>query len=323
MAQSLIRHQHILSFAEDRVDLKQMDVRDYRQQVQRLRTRLESYIDKHPDFDLIKMLNSGSVAKGTALKTINDMDVAVYVEASTAPQDDQQLVPWLEERLREAYSNLDDDQFEQQDHCVTLKYRTIGLDVDVVPVLYDGLDDDFGYLVTKTSGARVLTSIPAHLMFIRDRKQVNHPHVARLIRLIKWWVKQQKETSDDFRFKSFMVELIVAHLVDDGLDVSDYPDAMEAFFLFILQTGLQERIAFDDHYTPGDVVIPSGAVIEIIDPINPENNVAQRYTEDHRRMIVDAARYAFDSLSEARYADTKWRAVERWQDVLGDDFRGE
>ncbi len=269
------------------------------------------------------MLNSGSVAKGTALKTINDMDVAVYVEASAAPQDDRRLVSWLEERLREAYSNLDDDQFEPQDHCVTLKFRTSGLDVDVVPVLYDGLDDDFGYLVTKGSGARVLTSIPAHLTFIRSRKQVNHPHVARLIRLIKWWVKQEKQASDDFRFKSFMVELIVAHLVDSGLDTSDYPDAMEAFFLFLLQTELQERIAFTDHYTLDEVAIASGAVIEIVDPINPENNVAQRYTEDHRRMIVDAAQRAFDALSEARYADTKGRAVECWQDVLGSDFRGE
>lgn len=48
------------------------------------------------------MLHAGSVAKGTALRTINDMDVGVYVRKAAAP-DDARLVGWLVDRLREAY----------------------------------------------------------------------------------------------------------------------------------------------------------------------------------------------------------------------------
>lgn len=39
--------------------------------------RLEKKIEEDPDYALVKMLHAGSVAKGTALKTVNDLDVAV------------------------------------------------------------------------------------------------------------------------------------------------------------------------------------------------------------------------------------------------------
>ena len=36
-----------------------------------------SYLEEHPDFELRKMLLSGSLAKGTALKSISDIDVGL------------------------------------------------------------------------------------------------------------------------------------------------------------------------------------------------------------------------------------------------------
>jgi tRNA nucleotidyltransferase (CCA-adding enzyme) len=68
---SRITHADIVAFADDRVNLKGEDVKAHREQVDRLRAKLETYIAAHPGFDLVKMLQSGSVAKGTALKTIN------------------------------------------------------------------------------------------------------------------------------------------------------------------------------------------------------------------------------------------------------------
>lgn len=75
-----VTHSTLASYANAKVNLKRDDVRDYREQVGRLRTRLEEYIDAHPDYGFVKSLHSGSLGKGTALKTLNDMDVAVYVE---------------------------------------------------------------------------------------------------------------------------------------------------------------------------------------------------------------------------------------------------
>ncbi|MGW0103556.1 hypothetical protein, partial [Nocardia sp. NPDC003354] len=57
-----------------------------RQQVNTLRDKLTSHIAENPGFSLVKMLHAGSVAKGTALRTVNDFDVAVYVRNDEAPE---------------------------------------------------------------------------------------------------------------------------------------------------------------------------------------------------------------------------------------------
>jgi len=317
-----ITHAHIAGYADQRVNLQSDDVKEYRDQVRRLREKLEDHIKENPGFDLVKMLNSGSVAKGTALSTINDMDVAVYVEKAEAPEDTVALLAWMKDRLREAYPTLVDDQFEIQHHCVTLRFRGSGLDVDVVPVLYEGEADNVGYLITKDNGDRVRTSMSQHLEFIRKRKNAQPHHFRQVVRLVKWWARGQKQTRDDFRFKSFMIELICAHLADTGVDMSDYPDALEEFFAYIVTTGLSEQIAFTDNYSTAEITVDQTAPIRFIDPVNPENNVAARYSEADRRAIVEAAYDALDAINEAMASDTKARAVKCWQDVFGTSFRG-
>ena len=66
----------------------------------------------------------GSVAKGTALRTVNDFDVTVYVRRGEAPGDDAELVPWVVERLREAYGALiDPEQVQAGPQCATITFR--------------------------------------------------------------------------------------------------------------------------------------------------------------------------------------------------------
>lgn len=320
--QEYVSHDVVAAFARDRVNLPSADAQRYREQVRNLRDQLEKKINADPDYGLVKMVHSGSVRKGTALRTTSDMDVAVYVEADAAPTaTDAELIPWIEARLKEAYPQLSDEQFEQQDHCVTLTYKASGLNVDVVPVIYEGAADDFGYLITKGSGTRVLTSVPKHIAFITRRKEAHPGDFAQVVRLVKWWVKQLKEADPSFRFKSFMVELLVAHLADTGkIDLSDYVSALEDVFDYIVVTGLQERIAFTDNYSPSKLPAASGAPIEIFDPVNPDNNVAARYTGTNRRAIVEAAAEAADRIAEARFSDTKGRATTLWQAVMGRSF---
>lgn len=321
IASVYIQHSHLASFADARVNLKRDDVREYRAQVNRLRDRLAEYIRDHPDYDLVKMLHSGSVMKGTALKLINDMDVAVYIKPSDETTDERRLLSWLADRLHEVYPTLDPDQFTPRDHCVTISFRGSGLDVDVAPVIYEGEPDDRGYLIVKDSGERVLTSIPLHLAFIRSRKDAQPDHFSQTVRLVKWWAHQRKSEDEAFRLKSFMIELLCAHLADGGLEMSDYPLALQRIFAYIVSSGLKRRIWFEDYYDAGSLPSTSNAVIEIFDPVNPKNNVAAKYSDADRQRIVDAARDALDALTEARYATTQGRAVTMWQVVLGASFR--
>jgi tRNA nucleotidyltransferase (CCA-adding enzyme) len=318
-----IEHHHIAQFATDKVNLPAAKAREHREQVNRLRDRLEAKIDEDPSFSLVKMLHAGSVAKGTGLKTINDLDTAVYVKKAEAPATDDRLVPWLADRLYEAAPpNMSRDQFEEEDHCVRVNFKGSGLNVDVVPVLYEDEPNDIGYLVNKRNGDRMLTSIPLHLKFIRDRKARYGSDFAQVIRLTKWWKLQAVANDPDFRLKSFMIELMWAHLADSGVDLSNYPSALESFFLCVVTTEFDDVITFTDFCSASEMPQRGIAPIEIIDPVNADNNVAIRYDDLSKKRILEASQDAFDAIAEAQYATAKGRAVDAWQVVLGPSFRG-
>jgi hypothetical protein len=319
----IITHDDLGSFAACTVNLPREVAQGHRDQANTLRERLELHIDENPGFSLVKMLHAGSVAKGTALRTVNDLDVAVYVRKDDAPTDEAELVGWMTERLREAYGKLiNPDQIQPGTHCVTITFVGSGLSVDVVPVLYEGDPDDRGYLIAKDTGDRLLTSVRLHLQFIRARKNAHPDDYAQVVRFMKWWTRQRKLADPIFKCKSFMVELLVAYLADHGVDLTDYPQALEDVFGYIVKTGLAERIAFTDYYPAAKLPGPTGAAIEIFDPVNPSNNVAYRYSTAERDRIVEAADEALGAITEARYATTKAQAMACWQVVFGPSFRG-
>ena len=64
MSRNHVNHSAIMRFAEERVNLKRDDAIELRRQANMLRDKLKSYLAQNPDFDLKKMLLSGSLAKG-------------------------------------------------------------------------------------------------------------------------------------------------------------------------------------------------------------------------------------------------------------------
>jgi predicted nucleotidyltransferase len=321
MSRTHVDHGDIAQFAEEKVNLPKEKADEYRAQVRRLREKLEGYLREHPDFALRKMLLSGSLAKGTALRSLNDIDVAVYITGSDAPHDLRGLLDYLAERLRKAYPNFRPDQVKPQTYSVTVSFQGSGLDVDVVPVLYAGDPEWRGNLVSQEDGSFLETSIPLHLEFTRKRKRKQETHFAQVVRLVKFWARRMKQERDGFRFKSFMIEMILAKLCDDGVDFSDYPEALQSFFTYIGRSNLRERIVFADHYPASDAVKVKDPV-QIFDPINCTNNVARLYTEAQADAIVEAALDAGDAIDAALAAPTKQLTVYYWQKVFGNAFQG-
>src|ERR1044072_2604217 len=110
MGREHVDHADIVRFAQDRVNLPKEKADEYRAQARRLRERLESYLHEHPDFTLRKMMLSGSLAKGTALRSLNDIDVPCYIRGADAPGDVPRLLNYLAERLRKAFPNFSPEQ---------------------------------------------------------------------------------------------------------------------------------------------------------------------------------------------------------------------
>ena len=92
MSRQHVGHRELVRFAVDRVNLPQDKANEYRAQARRLRERLDAYIRQHPDFTIRKMLLSGSIAKGTALRSLNDIDLACYISGADAPSDVAELL---------------------------------------------------------------------------------------------------------------------------------------------------------------------------------------------------------------------------------------
>ena len=320
MGREHVDHSDIVLFSQDRVNLPKDKADEYRAQARRLRERLESYLAEHPDFTLKKMMLSGSLAKGLALRSLNDIDVACYISGADAPSDISALLDYLAERLRTAFPNFSPDQVQPQTYSVTVSFRGSGLDVDVVPILYDGDPEWYGNLVSQDDGSFLETCIPRHLDFTRKRKQAQETDFAQVVRLTKFWARKMKNENERFRFKSFMIELILAHLSDQGRDFSDYPEALQHFFTYIATSSLSEQIAFNDYYKLSEV----GAFTEpvrIIDPVNPKNNTARLYTTENVTAIVDAALDAGDAIDAALTAPTKQETIYYWQKVFGPSFQ--
>lgn len=320
MSREHVSHADVARFAVDRVNLPKEKADEFRAQAKRLRDRLESYLGEHPDFTLKRMQLAGSLAKGTALRSLNDIDVACYISGAEAPKDVSALLQYLAERLRKAFPNFSPDQVHPQTYSVTVSFRGTGLDVDVVPILYDGDPDWYGNLVSQEDGSFLKTNIPKHLDFIRKRKQAQPDHFAQVVRLAKFWAARMKGMDDRFRFKSFMVELILAKLADQGLSFSDYPEALQHFFTYLARTDLREQIFFTDNYSASAI----GAFterVQIIDPVNAANNVSKLYTDANASAIADAAIDAGDAIDSALSAPTKQQTVYYWQKVFGSTFQ--
>src|ERR1700682_3883216 len=158
----IIGQGQVLSFAASRVNMPADQVQDYRNRVSALRERLESKIDADPSYALVRAQFCGSLAKGTALRTTSDFDMAVYLKPDQIPADDRELSPWLIERLKRTRQNLADDHFQRQEHSVRILYRD-GRKVDVVPVIDAGDGTGDGPVIHKNSGARVLTNVRRQL----------------------------------------------------------------------------------------------------------------------------------------------------------------
>lgn len=321
MSRKHIDHSDILRFAQDKVNLPKDKADEYRVQAGRLRDRLESYLEEHKEFSLKKMLLSGSLAKGTSLRSISDIDLACYISGADAPKDAVKLLEYLAERLLNAFPNFKKDQINPQTYSVTVSFKGTGLDVDVVPILFDGDPDWYGNLISQDDGSFLRTNIPLHLEFVRKRKHAQELHFAQVVRLIKFWAAKTKKEKEGFRFKSFMVELILGHIADTGTNLSDYPEALQSFFTYIARGGLREQIAFDDYYKLTEIEKFTDR-IKIIDPVNSKNNVSRLYTNTQTDMIVEAAIDAGEAIDSALMAPTKQETVRYWQKVFGNAFQG-
>jgi tRNA nucleotidyltransferase (CCA-adding enzyme) len=286
-------------------------------QVDYLIGRLKKKINEDSSFRVKGFKKTGSLVKGTVLKPRGDngvdADIAVFLDVSEAEKDHvDKLHEIIRELLIAVYPTKKKEDFHVQPRTLGIHFHDSGLDIDLVPVIPIPEEVGYGWQPSSINGDPVKTNIQGQLDFIKNRKDAD-VRFRTLVRLLKKW-RNEKELD---KFRSFAIELIVAHLYDRDGPAASLESGLQRFFLYVAQSGLKEPISFPEL---GKVTkFPTGPVV-ILDPVNKDNNVTARLTDAERQEIASAAESAWSVIESASWKGGKGETLDLWKEVMGRSF---
>lgn len=290
--------------------------KDYHRQVDWLINSLSRELTADTAVEITKVVKAGSFAKFTILRKSNDdpvdVDVVFYLSGRSVQRETLgNLNDTIHNLLISIYPNKAVGDFEIQRRATTVSFLGTGLSVDVVPVIADESQPDYGWQFNPVDGTVSLTCPSAHIQFIRDRKDKDGDF-RTLVRLAKRW----RNHAELQPLTSFAIELILAHLVDKGSMAGTLERKFEEFLLYIAQSGLQNAVTFPENgWSTGSFTEP----VVIIDPASSSNNVTARVSEGERQQIVATAKKSWETTHFASTEDD----ASLWKEVFGPRFRTE
>jgi hypothetical protein len=288
--------------------------KEYHEQVDRLIAELSRTVREKTAIKITKVVKAGSFAKFTILRKTStdpvDVDVVFYISGRSIDHETlQSLNDTIYKLLIDIYPNKDVEDFEIQRKAATVSFVGTGLSVDIVPVIEDAQRPGYGWQFDLQDGSRLETCAPCQIKFVRDRKNKD-TDFRTLVRLLKKW----RNHAELKPLKSFIIELLVAYVLDSEGNAGSIEQRFRRILLFIAQSGLKERIQFAENTAPfGTFNDP----VVIIDPVYSFNNVASRITEAERLMIVAAAQNAWEAAHFASAEDDD----EVWKEIFGPRFK--
>lgn len=308
---SQLRH-----YVDSKLKLPKGARKAYLRQVDVLIDRLRAEVGNDPDIGVVKFHKTGSLRKGTVLRPRGghgvDADIAVYIdENNTTPEVIDDLHARIRRLLINAYPMKQPSDFTVQPRTLGIVFNDSGLEIDLVPIIPIVGLGDYGWQPSSRGEPLVKTSVPGQLEFIRERKQ-EYAYFTVLVRLLKHW-RNYKEF--DGVLRSFTIELIVSHLQDAEESPDTILDGLLRFYLYVAQTELRERIEFGND---GTTILKDR--VQIIDPVNGENNVARRMTESDCRDVVAASIEAWELLNAARAEGRQGQTLDYCRQVFGPSF---
>jgi hypothetical protein len=309
---SPITNTDLRDFLQNAVNVPSTRIKKYDGTVRHLQKLLAARVASDGEYGIEAILPSGSVAKRTAIHPLTDLDIAVYLRPDRVEERDvPAILDYVLGLLRDLYPDKEEADFSLGRHAVRARFRE--LDVDVVPVIPNGGPDRAGVILNRRTGEWVETSIPAHVRFIEECAAL-HPSFRELVRLTKRWRQEA-----NVRFKSYLIELIWAHVIRKKLVTeTDLDEALLGFFAYVVRSELREPIWFQkaDDVPPE---LPKAQVV-VLDPVYPANNVAGGVDALQRETFVAACRNALESLASAQTAPDRPTARRYYQSVFGPHF---
>jgi hypothetical protein len=259
--------------------------------------------------------NGGSFAKRTGLRRhlhgdaeVDGQDVDLPFVVSPKTKDDENVDRLLDRFDGYAKASYPDTPRSRSKCSVKLDFVASKLSFDLVPMLATNVDDE--QLLLREGGERRRTSVQKNIEFVVSRTRSSNEITGRVkfnecIRLMKWWREFRVANAQTLtELPSFVVELLAAKAYDTQSVKETYAETLARWFAFLADVVAKRTpVIFTDFARPPATTVGAWSVL---DPVNPENNAASKWTG-----------YQIDELAD-------WFATGRdsWGRALGADLRG-
>ncbi|MEJ8802815.1 nucleotidyltransferase domain-containing protein [Pontibacter sp. H249] len=250
-----------LQFVLDTHNINREEEKDLLDKYKTKRDKVKDALCEEYGSDIVKIINSGSYSKFTAINTKFDLDLCVHFKREKF-KTLKEMHDTIYEFLKKEYKKTDDDlvKVRKQKVSVGLKFNVDGDDVlfDVTPgrkLASDSNSDENDiklYLNIEDDPTSKKTNIHKQLEKISGRANERET-----IKLIKVW-----KFNHDHDLKSFLVELLTMEAFDQAEDVP---------------RGLWARLKMSLEFIRDNI-----KTISLKDPGNSNNNVADSLTSERK-----------------------------------------
>lgn len=258
---------------------------------------------------IIEVRNSGSYAKSTAIRPMNDIDIVFYVDIEEYPYENvERMLHQIARALRPSYSQ---NEIVPGNRSIELRYSD-GFCVDIVPALCRNGQIEGAEIIDRQSGQWIKTSIPKHVEFanIMNRHDSRYKNLVRMLKV--WKVLRRR------KIPSFLLSLLIADaILSEGLS-RGWENALLDIFTHVRDHELNIPIWFETYYGrprrfPNDPVV-------VLDPANPQNNVASFMDGQFKREFMNAWDHSFNQARNAVNSSSKTEKINYWRLVFEDRF---
>jgi hypothetical protein len=254
---------------------------------------------------------SGSFSKRTGLRRhlrgsnpVEGQDVDLSFVINPKTKDDEELLELLPRFYK--YLELSYPNTPRKTTKSSIKLDFVGTKIayDIVPML--ATSDPERQIILRGDGTRRETSVQKHIEFIKTRTKSSSEQIGRvsfneMVRLFKWWREVKCEGNND-DYPTILIDLLSAYAYDRVGVCNTYTQTLAQWFELLADV-VEKRtsIYFSDFTTSAQSL--SEKVWSVIDPVNPENNIAGYLGNAKINVLAEWLSQARDDVLQAIAAD--------------------
>lgn len=281
-----------------------------RKQANEIRGRIKSQAS-NDGLIIISTPWSGSFAKRTGLRRhlrglnpVEGQDVDLPFVINPKDKDDEELselLPRFDKYLEQSYPNV-----PRKSSKSSIKLDFVGTKIayDIVPML--ATNDQDRQIIIRSDRTRRETSVQKHIEFIKTRTNNSNEQEGRvsfneMVRLFKWWREVKCEGDNDF-YPTILIDLLSAYAYDQVSVCNTYSETLAQWFSLLANVVEQRKSIYFSDFSKS-IQLPSKEFWSVIDPVNPENNIADYLGNAEIGVLSEWLSQARDDVLQAISAD--------------------